>query len=61
MAVPFTPPPFAAFEWLIAWRYLRGVVDFLVVEMEKEAMKLVQAFDQLTVQAPPSRRREAAS
>ena len=46
---------------LFAYRYLRGVVDFLVVEMEKEAMKLVRAFDQMTVQAPASRRREAAS
>ena len=46
---------------LIGYRYLRGVVDFLVVEMEKEAMKLVQAFDQMTAQAPTSRRREAAS
>lgn len=46
---------------LLGYRYLRGVVDFLVVEMEKEAMKLVQAFDQMTVQAPASRRREAAS
>ncbi len=46
---------------LLGYRYLRGVVDFLVVEMEKEAMKLVQAFDQMTVQAPVSRRREAAS
>jgi biopolymer transport protein ExbB len=46
---------------LFGYRYLRGVVDFLVIEMEKEAMKLVQAFDRLTAQAPPSRRREAAS
>jgi biopolymer transport protein ExbB len=28
---------------LIAYRYLRGQVDALVVEMEKEAMKLVDA------------------
>jgi len=46
---------------LLAYRYLRGAVDFLVVEMEKEAMKLVQAFDQMSVQAPATRRREAAS
>ena len=46
---------------VFGYRYLRGVVDFLVIEMEKEAMKLVQAFDQMTVQAQPSRRREAAS
>jgi biopolymer transport protein ExbB len=30
---------------LIGYRYLRGRVDALVVEMEKEAIKLVQAFD----------------
>ena len=32
---------------LFAYRYLRGVVDLLVVDMEKEAMKLVRAFDQM--------------
>ena len=32
---------------LVGFRYLRGVVDFLVIEMEKEAMKLVQAFDRV--------------
>jgi biopolymer transport protein ExbB len=47
---------------LIGYRYLRGLVDFLVVEMEKEAMKLVQAMDRMIAQATPgSRRREAAS
>ena len=47
---------------LIGYRYLRGLVDFLVVEMEKEAMRLVQAMDRMIAQAPPaSRRREAAS
>ncbi|HUG03896.1 MAG TPA: MotA/TolQ/ExbB proton channel family protein [Steroidobacteraceae bacterium] len=46
---------------LLGYRYLRGVVDFLVVEMEKEAMKLVQAFDTMTARAPAVRRREAAS
>ncbi len=47
---------------LIAYRYLRGVVDFLVVEMEKEAMKLVRAFDHQAAQGPAAtRRREAAS
>jgi len=46
---------------LLGYRYLRGVVDFLVVEMEKEAMKLVQAFDSMTARAPAVRRREAAS
>lgn len=30
---------------LIGYRYLRGRVDALVIEMEKEALKLVQAFD----------------
>ncbi len=46
---------------LFAYRYLRGVVDFLVVEMEKEAMKLVQAFDTMKAKTPAVRRREAAS
>jgi biopolymer transport protein ExbB len=47
---------------LIGYRYLRGLVDFLVVEMEKEAMKLVQAFDRLDAHLPATgRRREAAS
>lgn len=32
---------------LIGYRYLRGRVDALVVEMEKQAIKLVQAFDRL--------------
>ena len=46
---------------LIGYRYLRGLVDFLVVEMEKEAMKLVQAFDRMGAQSPAAgRRREAA-
>ncbi len=45
---------------LICYRYLRGLVDFLVIEMEKEAMKLVQAFDRM--EAPVAgRRREAVS
>ncbi len=47
---------------LIGYRYLRGLVDFLVVEMEKEAMKLVQAFDRLGAQTPAAgRRRETGS
>lgn len=47
---------------LIGYRYLRGLVDVLVVEMEKEATKLVQAFDRLGAAAPSAgRRREAAS
>lgn len=32
---------------LIGFRYLRGRVDALVIEMEKEAIKLVRAFDQM--------------
>ncbi|HVC01529.1 MAG TPA: MotA/TolQ/ExbB proton channel family protein [Steroidobacteraceae bacterium] len=31
---------------LIAYRYLRGKVDRLVIQMEKEAMKLVDALDE---------------
>ena len=31
---------------LIAYRYLRGKVERLVVHMEKEAMKLVDALDE---------------
>lgn len=53
---------------LIGYRYLRGLVDFLVIEMEKEAIKLVQAMDQMehraeqgTQAAGAARRREAAS
>jgi biopolymer transport protein ExbB len=47
---------------LFAYRYLRGLVDVLVVDMEKEAMKLVRAFDQMGRRAErSSRRREAAS
>ncbi len=36
---------------LIGYRYLRGKVDMLVVEMEKEAIKLVQSFDRLEARA----------
>jgi biopolymer transport protein ExbB len=47
---------------LFGYRYLRGVVDLLVVDMEKEAMKLVQAFDRRGSQPQAAaRRREAAS
>ena len=47
---------------LFAYRYLRGVVDALVVDMEKEAIKLVQAFDRSGAHAQESgRRREAVS
>jgi biopolymer transport protein ExbB len=37
---------------LIGYRYLRGRVDALVIEMEKEAIKLVQSFDRLGTAAP---------
>lgn len=47
---------------LFAYRYLRGVVDALVVDMEKEATRLVQAFDRMGAHSQASaRRREAAS
>lgn len=36
---------------LIGYRYLHGAVGGLVVEMEKEAIKLVQAFDRLGPQS----------
>ena len=47
---------------LFAYRYLRGVVDALVVDMEKEATRLVQAFARTGAHArAPERRREGAS
>ncbi len=47
---------------LFAYRHLRGVVDLLVVDMEKEAIKLVQAFDRMSARSlPAARRRETAS
>ena len=47
---------------LFAHRYLRGLVDGLVVDMEKEAIRLVQAFDRSGAHAQaPRRPREAAS
>ncbi|MDH4259950.1 MAG: MotA/TolQ/ExbB proton channel family protein [Gammaproteobacteria bacterium] len=47
---------------LFAFRYLRGVVDALVVDMEKEATRLVQSFDRSGAHSQaPGRRREAAS
>lgn len=47
---------------LFAYRYLRGAVDLLVVDMEKEAIKLVRAFDQMSLRSGRApRRREAAS
>jgi biopolymer transport protein ExbB len=53
---------FVAIPSLVGFRYLRGVVDLMVIEMEKEAMKLVQAFDRSGAHAAAAgRRREAAS
>ncbi|MBM2853489.1 MAG: biopolymer transporter ExbB [Steroidobacteraceae bacterium] len=47
---------------LFAYRYLRGQVDALVIDMEKEATRLVQAFDRMGAKAQAhERRREAAS
>ncbi len=37
---------------LIAYRYLRGRVDALVIQMEKESIKLVQAIDRTSSMAP---------
>jgi biopolymer transport protein ExbB len=37
---------------LVAYRYLRGRVDALVIQMEKESIKLVQAIDR-TASVPP--------
>jgi biopolymer transport protein ExbB len=39
---------------LIGYRYLRGRVDALVIEMEKEAIKLVQAFDRYESRGTPA-------
>jgi biopolymer transport protein ExbB len=39
---------------LIGYRYLRGRVDALVIDMEKEAIKLVQSFDRLGATAVAS-------
>jgi biopolymer transport protein ExbB len=47
---------------LFAYRYLRGLVDALVIDMEKEAIRLVQALDRFGAHAPANeRRRDAAS
>ncbi len=47
---------------LFAYRYLRGLVDALVIDMEKEATRLVQAFDRMGAKSQGhERRREAAS
>ncbi len=45
---------------LIAYRYLRGRVDALVVRMEKEATALVEALQRTQSTNTTSRRREAA-
>jgi biopolymer transport protein ExbB len=37
---------------LVAYRYLRGRVDALVIQMEKESIKLVQAIDRTSGMAP---------
>ncbi len=53
---------FVAIPSLVGFRYLRGVVDLMVIEMEKEAIKLVQAFDRTGGHAPSAaRRRQAVS
>jgi biopolymer transport protein ExbB len=36
----------------VAYRYLRGRVDSLVIQMEKESIKLVQAIDRTTGARP---------
>ena len=41
---------------LVAYRYLRGRVDALVIDMEKESIKLVQAIDRTQRHAAASRR-----
>ena len=37
---------------VVAYRYLRGRVDALVIQMEKESLKLVQAIDRTTATRP---------
>jgi biopolymer transport protein ExbB len=37
---------------LMAYRYLRGRVDSLVIRMEKESLKLVQAVDRTIATRP---------
>jgi biopolymer transport protein ExbB len=39
---------------LFAYRYLRGRVDALVIQMEKESIKLVQAIDRASAVRPPA-------
>jgi biopolymer transport protein ExbB len=45
---------------LIAYRYLRGRVDGLVIQMEKESIKLVQAIDRTSGTTPQAAKDEAA-
>jgi len=45
---------------LVAYRYLRGRVDGLVIRMEKESIKLVQAIDRASGTTPASAKDEAA-
>jgi biopolymer transport protein ExbB len=45
---------------LVAYRYLRGRVDGLVIQMEKESIKLVQAIDR-TSETRPGAAAEAAA
>ena len=54
-------PP-VAIPALVAYRYLRGRVDALVIQMEKESIKLVQAIDRTsgTVAMPLMAREDAA-
>jgi len=44
----------------VAYRYLRGRVDSLVIRMEKESIKLVQAIDRASGTTAPSAQDEAA-
>jgi biopolymer transport protein ExbB len=45
---------------LVAYRYLRGRIDALVIQMEKESIKLVQAIDRGAAARPRDARDEAA-
>ena len=45
---------------LVAYRYLRGRVDGLVIQMEKESIKLVQAIDRASGTTPQAAKDEAA-
>jgi len=45
---------------LVAYRYLRGRVDALVIQMEKESIKLVQAIDRASATRPVAAQDAAA-